>query len=84
MKENKITNIDDIIASVNTAFSKKSIDRTEHIEEISECLMTLGKSDMRVGQAFENIRSKYGGDLFNMENDKLLELFKELITPSDK
>lgn len=84
MKENKITNIDDIIASVNTAFSKQSIDRTEHIEEISECLMTLGKSDMRVGQAFENIRSKYGNDLFNIENDKLLALFKDFLSPSDK
>ena len=84
MKENNITDIDGIITAVNASFSGKALDRTAHIDEISECLSTLGKNDMRVGQAFENIRSAYGNDLFNIENDKLLELFKELITPSDK
>ena len=39
---------------------------------------------MRVGQAFENIRSKYGNDLFNIENDKLLALFKDFMSPTDK
>jgi len=84
MKENKITDIDSIVASVNEAFSGEKLDRTENIDEISACLTTLGGSDIRVGQAFEIIRSRYGNDLFNIENNKLLELFKELITTSDK
>jgi len=83
MKDNKITDMDSIITSVNKAFNK-TVDRTAHIDEISECLTTLGKNDMRVGQAFENIRSKYGNDLFNIENDKLLALFQDFLSPSDK
>jgi hypothetical protein len=84
MNKNKINEIDDIIASVNRAFEGKKLDRTKHIDEISECLTVLGKNDMRVGQAFENIRNKYGNDLFNIENDKLLALFNELITQYNK
>ena len=86
MKDNNITNTDEIIAAVNSAFTRKipTIDRTDHIDSISDCLLTLGKNDMRVGQAFENIRSMYGDDLFNIENDKRLALFNELISPSDK
>jgi hypothetical protein len=62
----------------------KKIDRTENTEEIFDELRKLANNDMRIGQAFENIRSKYGNDLFNIENDKLLELFKEFTKPLNK
>ncbi len=56
----------------------KNLDRAKNTEEIFEELRKLANNDMRIGQAFENIRSKFkGDDLFNIENDKLLELFKD-------
>lgn len=83
MKDNK-TNMNTILESANKAFNENKIDRTKHVGEISECLTTLGENDLRIGQVFEIIRSKFGNDLFNVENDKLLELFQELISTSDK
>ena len=63
----------------------KKIDRTEHTEEIFDELRKLAQSDMRIGQVFENIRSRFkGDDLFNVENDKLLEMLKKFNTPADK
>ena len=62
----------------------EKLDRTENTEEIFEELRKLAGNDMRIGQAFENIRSKYGNDLFNIENDKLLKLFKEFTKPLNK
>jgi len=59
----------------------KKLDRTEHIDEIFKELKILAENDMRIGQAFENIRSRYGDDLFNIENDKLLKLLKDFTTP---
>lgn len=82
MTDKKDLDMDAIIKMVGS--SGKKLDRTKHVSEISDCLKTLGSNDMRVGQAFENIRSKYGNDLFNIENDKLLELFKDFMSPTDK
>jgi len=62
----------------------KKLDRTENTEEIFDELRKLASNDMRIGQAFENIRSKFGNDLFNIENDKLLELFKEFTASLNK
>jgi len=58
----------------------KKLDRTEHTDEIFKELKTLAENDMRIGQAFENIRSRHGNDLFNIENDKLLKLLKDFTT----
>ena len=59
----------------------KKLDRTENIEEIFNELRKLADNDMRIGQAFENIRSRFGNDLFNIENDKLLKLFQDFTKP---
>ena len=59
----------------------KKLDRTENTEEIFNELRKLADNDMRIGQAFENIRSRFGNDLFNIENDKLLKLFQDFTKP---
>ena len=82
MNTEKDLDMDSIIQMVDSSFKK--LDRTQYVDEISDCLRTLGSNDMRVGQAFENIRSKYGNDLFNIENDKLLSLFKDFMTSPNK
>lgn len=59
----------------------KKNDRTLYVEEISEELKILSKKDLRVGQVFKIIESsliKNGKDLFNVENDILLKMLKEL------
>lgn len=56
----------------------KNLDRTEHTKEIFEEIEKLTKQDMRIGQIFECIRTQCKQeDLFNMENDKLLEEIKK-------
>lgn len=52
--------------------------RMEFTQEIFNELLTLAKRDMRIGQSFEVIRDRAGGDLFNIENKKLLKLLKDL------
>jgi len=53
------------------------MDRTKYTEEIFNEIKKLSERDLRVGQTFEIIRGQ-AGDLFSMENYKLLELLKNL------
>ena len=53
------------------------LDRTKYIEEIFDELRKLAVNDIRIGQAFEILRKENNDGLFNIENDKFLELIKK-------
>ncbi len=57
---------------------RHKIDRTEHIEKIFSVLRELANDDMRIGQIFEIIRGDEYDDLYNIENDKLLKLLRDI------
>ena len=53
------------------------LDRMKYIEEIFDELRKLAVNDIRIGQAFEILRKESNNDLFNIVNDKFLELIKK-------
>ncbi len=83
-KDGKNWDATEIAKLVKSVSSGKKLDRTKHVEEIFDGFRKLAKNDMRIGQAFENIRVKYGNDLFNVENDVFLQILENFLASSNK
>ena len=51
--------------------------RLDGITACEEILSIVNETDMRVGQLFECLSAMNNNDLFNIENDDLIELIKQ-------
>jgi len=70
------------VITLNISYIKEVIISTS--DKINKCLSDLSDCGLRYSQVFEIIRTRFGGDIFNLSDEKLLTELEKLVETSVK